>query len=187
MKNVMLDLETLGLHPGSVILSIGAVEFDEDGLGETFYRKLRIVDQTARGARIDEGTLLWWKDQNPEAWKNATLDQQEPAGVLKEFRLWYKFRGATALWANGANFDPPLLGELYKIFEQKVAWHYRHPRDVRTVFDLVGKKLGEYGSENPLAHDALQDAIWQAKETSAALNEIHTWKTCFQAELALRT
>lgn len=39
MNNVMLDLETFGTQPGSVIRSIGAVVFDpfSDKLGKEFY------------------------------------------------------------------------------------------------------------------------------------------------------
>ena len=40
-ENVMIDLETLSTESNAAILSIGAVMFDKEGLGETFYQ---IVD-----------------------------------------------------------------------------------------------------------------------------------------------
>jgi exodeoxyribonuclease VIII len=36
-KNIMLDLETMGNNSNSAIVAIGAVEFDENGLGSDFY------------------------------------------------------------------------------------------------------------------------------------------------------
>lgn len=174
MKDIMLDLETLGLDPGHKVLSIGAVEFSRvtGEIGEQFYAVLDTKSQGLKGLKTDDATLDWWKEQNQEAWRRATDAAQPAEQVLKEFRLWYKFRGCTALWANGANFDPPMLQAVYKAFDQKLPWHYRHPRDCRTVFDLVGKQIGAYGTDNPLAHDALQDAIWQAKETAQAIIEL---------------
>ena len=67
MTRVMLDLETFGTAPGSVIKAIGAVVFSPDGLGKQFYR---IVDAQScvrlshrrNGAAEDNGgneTVRW--------------------------------------------------------------------------------------------------------------------------------
>ena len=39
MRDVMLDMETLGTAPGSAILTIGAVEFDPHGNSVPTYGK----------------------------------------------------------------------------------------------------------------------------------------------------
>ena len=39
-QDVMVDLETWGTKPGCAIISIGAVSFGPDGLGEEFYTAL---------------------------------------------------------------------------------------------------------------------------------------------------
>lgn len=58
MEDMMIDIETLGTRPGSVILSVGAVMFDRHGVGhgETFYmnveRESRQGRQTALIGRI---------------------------------------------------------------------------------------------------------------------------------------
>lgn len=174
LKDIMLDLETLGLTPGHIVLSIGAQAFDRvtGDLGDTFNVCLDVEEQVHAGLKTDPQTLEWWQTKSFEAWQNSTKSAKPVKATLKEFRLWYKFQGATAIWANGAGFDMPMLEAIYHAFDERVPWHYRHPRDTRTVFDLVGRKMGDYGTENALVHDALADAIFQAKETVKAIKEL---------------
>jgi len=58
MNRVMVDIETLGLDIGSVILSIGAVRFDESGVyGEPFYVEIGQQSCKNRGLEVDPETL----------------------------------------------------------------------------------------------------------------------------------
>ena len=62
-QNLMIDLETLGTKPNSAILSIGAVYFDKDGLGEEFYANVDLQDSIDSGFDIDASTVYWWLSQ----------------------------------------------------------------------------------------------------------------------------
>ena len=42
MSNIMLDIETLGTRSTSVILSIGAVEFDKTSILRAFHKRIDI-------------------------------------------------------------------------------------------------------------------------------------------------
>lgn len=64
MRNVMIDLETFGTRPGSVIVSIGAVEFSMDGIGEAYYRAIDVASSLLAGLTIDEITVKWWREQD---------------------------------------------------------------------------------------------------------------------------
>ena len=59
MTDLMIDLETLGTKPNSVIISIGAVFFDieKKTLGSTFYLPLKVEDQVKRGRAMDISTI----------------------------------------------------------------------------------------------------------------------------------
>ncbi len=171
--DVMLDLETLGKAAGCPIISIGACAFTpEQGPGDVFYRFLDINPQVARGMKMDPETVLWWMDQSDAA-RQAILGGQLKAKrapeVLHDFAEWYGRVGGTALWGNGADFDLPILGALYDLYGIPRPWKYNAGRCMRTIFSLVGVKPGAFGSVNTLAHDALSDAIYQAKETAAAM------------------
>ena len=59
--DVMIDLETLGIQPGSVIRSIGAVVFDPvtNTLGSTFYQNICADSCKKAGLTTDPDTIKW--------------------------------------------------------------------------------------------------------------------------------
>lgn len=165
MTNIMLDLETFGTKPGSVIVSIGAATFD--GL-DTFHAFLDLEEQVSHGMSIDPNTVMWWLGQSDAARDAIRLKKPTMgvASVLGEFSVWYHREEGSAIWGNGSDFDLPMLAALYAKFGMTVPWKYNAGRDVRTIFALAGKKLGDFGTPNAIKHDALSDAIFQGKETA---------------------
>jgi len=69
MRDVMLDLETMGNGPRAAIVAIGAVEFDpETGtVGERFYQAVDLATAVSMGGEMDASTVLWWMQQGDEA------------------------------------------------------------------------------------------------------------------------
>lgn len=136
----------------------------------------------------DPITVGWWAGQPKEAQK-AFDNPVDLAEVLSQFDLWLKSHGvdnknqnSLRLWTHGAAFDTPITEELYyAVFEMSqdkenfTPWHYRAPRDTRTLFDLahVGDH-SEWLSHHSCGtlHHALHDAIGQAKAISAAICKI---------------
>ena len=170
MNHLMVDLETLDTQPGGVILSIGAVMFDptkpvSDCLGDEFYYVVGIPTCEALGMTTSPDTLAWWEKQSPEA--RAVLEQARSpaesisiAKALDRFTLF--FPKGTKVWSNGANFDQPLIDVAYNRLGKKVPWEYYHSRCHRTV---VALHPNEKAIRPPkvLAHNALEDAKWQAR------------------------
>ena len=73
--NVMIDIETLGLTPGSSILSIGAVYFttNDKYSDSRFYSPIPslyiTIDRfscSVLGLTQEVSTLLWWDEQSAE-------------------------------------------------------------------------------------------------------------------------
>jgi exodeoxyribonuclease VIII len=167
MKNVMVDLETLGLVPGSVILSIGAVVFDAEGLGNQFYQVVSVEDSEAFGLRRDPATMRWWDAQSPEARK--VLDDAYASDAtdlwrsLSRFNAWLVEQGGAVdsvyLWGNGSNFDNVLLKAAYDACGMEPAWKFYQDRCFRTLKAMCppfeAPRTGTY-------HNALDDAITQA-------------------------
>ena len=75
-NDVMIDIETLGTDPGSVILSIGAVEFDlkTGKTGEEFYQWIDLESSSNKGFSVSAGTIKWWMMQNKKARQPASPD-----------------------------------------------------------------------------------------------------------------
>jgi exodeoxyribonuclease VIII len=169
MKNVMVDLETLGTKPGSVILSIGAVFFSEEGLGEEFYCIVNHADSVAAGLTEDASTLKWWQSQKPEAQKVLSDAKNEViAKPLREalvlFSKWlYGEAGKKHLkvWGNGSDFDNVLLSSAFAVVGMATPWLFWNSRCFRTLKNLPGaellapKRVGTH-------HNALDDAKTQA-------------------------
>lgn len=157
MKNVMVDLETLSSSNRAAIVSIGAVEFDLDAgqLGTSYYVNIEPDER----CEISGRTVMWWLEQSKEA--QARL-AQEPRMKLREalvdFAKWFP-KGAT-LWGNGATFDNVILRHAYNVCNVTPPWHYRDDRCFRTMKAMLPQVMWP---EHGVAHDALADAIAQAK------------------------
>lgn len=171
-SNVMIDIETLGTRSTSVILSLAAVEFDATCVRGIFHKRIDIDSCLRQGLSVDGRTIQWWMDQSDDA---RQLFQQagEPLHeVLQDFcgaRDWRH----TAVWCNGASFDFPILENALHACGLQVPWAYYNTRDYRTLKNLVPKDVYSVLKVEPVVkHDALEDAIAQAKTLQALLAHV---------------
>ena len=163
MKNIMLDLETMHTIPGGVILSIGAVYFNEQGLGKEFYMPISRAHSAEVGLKESLSTQQWWAKQNAEARKVIDAAEAADAPTLHEaldaFTKFVKLDTNVKVWGNGADFDNPLLACAYDAIELKQAWIAWNGRCYRTLKNIApGPKLVRVGTY----HNALDDAKSQA-------------------------
>lgn len=180
MSDIMVDIETLGSDPGSVILSIGAVSFTSPDMceesvspwvGNEFYRTIDIFSCLMHGLTINHETVKWWREQSDE----AKIAAQPIGGVvtlsraLAEFAKYVRGHGLPRVWAKGPDFDLVVLHSAYKAVGLAVPWQYRNARDVRTIYDLAG---GIKEPTNGVDHSALDDAKNQAQGVILAYNQI---------------
>jgi hypothetical protein len=168
---VMVDIETLGLDPGAAILSIGAVEFDDDGLGREFYEEISLESCQDAGLTIDAGTLEWWLSQDDDV--SDILRGGDPlVGVLMSFREW--FPDGAEVWANSPSFDCEHLEAAFDAVGMDEPWEFRDERDVRTLRSLpIAAEVEMDGDE----HDALDDAKYQARIVSETLSRMEKQET----------
>lgn len=170
---VMVDLETLDTHHTAVILSIGAVAFDAEGVyhDDAFYRAVSIDSNLGYGRTISESTLVWWMRQSDGARSAAFLKSGAVSllTALTDFDLWFDKKAN--IWGNGANFDISLLADAYAQLEMAHPWKYNNVRCHRTLKNLPGmtKYLSQAGEP---AHHALSDAVRQAEEASKMLKAL---------------
>lgn len=172
MKDVMIDIETLGTEPGSLILSVGAVRFGPDGVAiERFYRVLDRVDQEDRNFLIDPETVAWWKSQAQPV--SRVLEHAIMPGVFTPgdgalVGLAAFVDGAERVWAKPAHFDLVLLHAAYRKYGLATPWQHRQAACFRTALKLYGDP-GIAGDEAS-KHDALADAEYQARQAVALFN-----------------
>lgn len=168
----MLDLETMGIRPGSVIVSIGAVEFDpwSARLGRTFYQTCSIASAVDVGLAMDPETITWWLQQNDAARAELSSAKGDLKSSLIAFSHWLgQCGGKVRIWGNGSDFDNALLAEAYHRVSNPVPWKFWNNRCYRTMKSLYPSvKLEREGTH----HNALDDAIHQAKHLQKIFREI---------------
>jgi hypothetical protein len=163
MQDVMLDLETMGLLPGSAIVAIGAVAFDAQtgAMGETFYAGVALQSSLDVGLIVDGDTMQWWLKQGDAARAPIAHAQDSLEYALKAFAQFVARVGAHAkVWGNGAAFDNTLLAYAYRNLRRPLPWNFRNDRCYRTLKTMYPEIVIE---REGVQHHALDDAISQAK------------------------
>lgn len=171
MNHLMVDIETLGSGPRSVITQIGACYFDLNGnVGGTFEANINIQSALDVGLVIDGDTIKWWFGQPKEA-QTFVKNTDTIITVLRRFQNFCV--GAEHVWSH-ATFDMPIIFNAYRECGIKIPFHYRTPRDIRTLCWLWGGDYEDlkkqFVKEN--AHDALSDSIYQVKYVAHCYKEI---------------
>lgn len=166
MKDVMVDLETLGTVPGCVVLSIGAVAFDTSTgqLGEEFYCVVNTESCKAAGLHVDQDTVAWWSKQAEQA--REVISHADEGGLMlgdamTKFTEYLEGFGIkqVRVWGNGSDFDNAILSCCYKSVGQVSPWLPWNNRCYRTLKNLIkGPGLKREGTY----HNALDDATTQA-------------------------
>lgn len=176
----MIDIETLStdLRKNPVILSIGAVTFDEEEVKEKFKILVDIQDCLNQGCIVDGSTIEWWLNQPEEARKslNEGFDTLYSTGnakyplVVALYSLFHFMNENLnkdeegnldcRVWANSPRFDLTIIRNLHhKLNGCDVSWNFRQERDFRTFKDMIGAPT-EYRLPS---HDCLNDCINQAE------------------------
>lgn len=171
MQRIMLDIETLDTASTAVILSIGAVEFDDVNLGRRFHARVDIDSCLKHGLTISGSTISWWMSQPDEARKLFQSQGQPLDRVLIDFATWVDWRQVKEVWANGTDFDLPIIANAFRaIGAGQQPWPYYMARDYRTIRKIYSKQvLDEVTIEPVVEHDALEDAVAQARTLQALM------------------
>lgn len=175
--HVMIDLETLGTKPGCTILSIGAVMFDEDGLGAEFHEIISRSSCHNVGLVEDPQTMEWWAKQTNEAretlQKASSNDGTNIWSALSKFYLFLEHNTESLdqlrVWGNGAAFDEPILTAAHAAVHFEPPWKFYNSRCYRTLKALrPDVKLVRTGTH----HNALDDALSQAEHAVRLLDNL---------------
>ena len=186
--NIMIDIETGGLVPGSSIFAIGACYFALSANGPELPLKLAhsffsAVDRTTckeSGLIEYAETMEWWDRQSEEA-RLSTLYGRVPlktaltdlATYITDAReVGYKVQ----LWCKQNNFDFSILEAAYKACDMGIPWTFRELRDCRTVFEVFAiwytQEFEKALKEGCITHNALGDAIYQARKMEYILEQL---------------
>lgn len=169
MKDIMIDIETLGTTYGCAVLSIGAVRFNRNTgeIGAKFYASMGQYAQ--KYGHATQSTLDWWDQQSPEAKEAAFSGTDDPVAAANA--LASGIDKNDLVWGNGSIFDITILESWFASVSVPVPWKFWNVRDVRTVVDLSPLNVKDFIREG-VHHNALDDAIHQAKYVSAMIQSL---------------
>ena len=160
----MIDLETLGVDPECVILTIGAIKFNPFNSIEPnngLYLRCDVDEQTSLGRTVDDNTLAWWGKQKPEI-RDEALSDDNRTSIEEVTKAINKFCvGLDYIWCQGPTFDFTILQNFYKMTGKPVPWNYWQIRDSRTLFKMMPKDPRKAIQSS--LHNALADCYYQAK------------------------
>lgn len=174
MKDIMIDIETLGTRTSSVVVQIGAVYFDRETgeIGETFKANLRHEPEYFDEFTTDYETLRWWLRQSTEA-QQSIVDEEHLWSAAQAVADCADFlRNGTYLWCH-ATFDEPILRNMFRVYGVKFPVAYKNVRDIRTLMDLA-RHTGHHQVRDGVYHDALDDATFQVGYCVDAMERLST-------------
>lgn len=157
--SVMLDLETYGTQPGSVIRAIGAVKFSDGKILDEFYQRVDPQSCVQHGLKLDVATVEWWLQRSDDARQELVKPGVPLPVALECFSIWFGTNPETDVWGNGAIFDNALLIAAFQAVGRRWPWADFRDRCYRTVKKLwPSVPLIRTGTH----HNALDDARDQA-------------------------
>lgn len=174
---VSIDLETAGISPNAPILSIGAVRFVKNPTEMLLHPAERHEFQVAidlQGqAPIDPSTFYWWLEQSREA-QDAVLEGKGGLSLGNALRaLWQWLQADSKVVGRESNFTGELwirgdrdscwLEEAHKREGIKPGYKFRNVRDQRTMVEFAERRGMVMPYRSSVAHDALEDARYQAE------------------------
>lgn len=185
MKDLMIDLETLGTRVNSPIVAVGACFFDikTGEIGRTFDAAIDLTEALRYG-RADGDTIKWWLTQNDAARQKVARGRSNPLKVYPAFVEFVTAGGSDVRpWGNGASFDISMIEyTIARVTEKTAPWDFWNIRDCRTIKHLAtDMKLSAPPEREGVHHSALDDAIHQAKWVSHYWGQINGRQTLASA------
>jgi hypothetical protein len=139
----------------------------------------------------DPETVEWWSNPDRFEAANAFTNPVDLREALITFAVWLSQLSGTLydrcgivndpvdnvrIWAHGPQFDVSILAATYEAVGLPIPWHYRAPRDTRTIMEAAGmdphKGLEQFSTGTH--HHALDDAICQAGAVCEAYRLLRT-------------
>lgn len=170
LPEFMIDIEALGLTPGSAIIQIGAVSFIPS-TGEIIDEfEVDVSPQAPFTADLE--TLAWHQEKG--TWPRPEHVEENSLAIglaLYELGKWIgRAPEYIRFWSWGGTYDFPLLAHAYSFAGEHCPWRYYQAKCARTVWDLTFPGI----RHAPRPHRALEDARMAVADLTSARQKLST-------------
>lgn len=186
--DVMLDIETLGTKPGSIITQISAVAFNIDTREklEQFDCKLDLKT-LGDEVLVNIDTLKFWtrNDSNSRYLHSLLKTDNGVSPEIMAHKLYNFFKELETtyelplnIWGNGCLFDNQFIYDLFETYGIKNPIRYSNNMDLRTLLytleNITGitKTTVLANCKNEYQHNALEDCKSQIDQVFFALDNL---------------
>lgn len=174
--NLMVDVECMGLPPDGALMSIGACFFDMKtrAIGPTFNRAINLATSVRDGGTITPATAMWWLGQSQQARDAVRFSTEDIRTTLADFSAFiaeHSRHKDVIPWGNAASFDLAIVGGAYARAGMPFPWSPFRERCFRTLRNLYPSTEYNPDDKGAEAHNALADAIFQAKHIFKILDK----------------
>lgn len=171
----MNDIETIGTDADTIVLSIGSVLFNKEGIHAKIEWTLDLEEQKKLGRTFDHETLWFWMKQSDAARKafDPKIPKVSIAQFLQEYenfidenlKIHKEGRDELKVWGNGSSFDTVIIEDLFRKYHTKgkagIPWKFWNQMCMRTFNVLT--KAKDLVKREGIYHNAADDAEYQAK------------------------
>lgn len=170
-KDLMVDIETLGIEFNSVITQIGACYFNlETGeIYEKFLVNISIQDCLNHGLIVNGDAIKFWLNQLNRSFLESPVELSK---ALQMFRDFCKINKKAHIWSH-STFDITIITNAYRAIKQGIPFSYKNICDIRTLVYLANNKKEKTKKGDEKTHNGLEDCIYQVKYCSEAFNILH--------------
>ncbi len=160
MNRLMLDFETLDVGECPVILSMGAVVFNDDGPVVSLFVKIDQQSCVSIGCTISQATLDWWGQQSNEALQNTFGGTAEINNAMLKLVQLYEDFECREIWSRGALADIRWANNILEKLNIDKPWKYWQEMCFRTFLKMSPTVDLEFSGTQ---HNALDDALHQVR------------------------
>lgn len=175
--DIMIDIETLGMPPDAIPVTIGVAQFQLNDPGtiiEKFQIPVHAGTAQKAGLTMDANTIMWWMEQSQAA--QQTLISKEAVSITQALNKLADYialvreknvKGKINIWANDPDFDTVILDNAFQKCKIATPWRFWETRSCRTMIELA-ERLFDFNKKTDFLrmgthHAADDDAEYQAQ------------------------
>lgn len=182
MRDVMIDVENIGVEPGCPVLTIGMCLFDikTGEIGVEFYERIDPKKAQIYGTST-LSTMVWWNDQGEAARAEAFGGTADPKDIAVTLRHWFEkyCPPDVRVWGNGSCMDIVQLeywlrqcAPVQSKYGHSYPWKYWNIMDMRTCMMLASLQMPKTRPAGMVFHNSLHDARYQVEWVAKAYRKI---------------